>query len=358
MSTASLERNSNLINHSATPAVAVVVPGLFGPMSGLDETGQQPHVPLLEKVLARADVNSVAGDGLDATLFGLFGLTPHDDLDLPLAPYCRLADEGCQDDGFYFIAAPVFLRPDRDRVLLFASDDLHFSQQEAEQLAGLLQEHFQAEGWQLSVPVPHRWYLGLRQSPAVRTHSLEQAVGRNMDLFLPFGAEASHWHRILNEIQMLFHGAELNRQREEQGLVPINGLWIYGGGRFRSPEPSGYHHVWSDHPLAKGLARATQIEPEPVEAWSASGTFQGTGLLVLDGLYKPVQDADPYSWCEGLESVAEQIEGLVAQVRGGTLKQLDIYPCNGECYRITRAGLRRFWRWGRTVSELLDKGCG
>ncbi len=323
-------------------------------MPGLDEAGLQPHAPLLEKVLARADVHSVAGDGLDATLLALFGLTPHDGQDLPLAPYCRMADEGCQDDGFYFIAAPVFLRPDRDRVLLFASDDLQFSQQEAEQLAGLLRDHFQEEGWQLSVPVPHRWYLKLPEAPNVCTHGLDEAVGRNMDLFLPFGKDASHWHRILNEMQMLFHGAELNRQREEQGLAPINGLWIYGGGRFQLPELQSFSRVWSEYSLAKGLAAAAQIDPEPVADWSANVTLQGNGLLVLDSLHKSVLSSDPYGWSEGLEQIVRPIEALIAQVRQGTLKQLDIYPCNGERYRITRAGLRRFWRRGRPILGRLE----
>ncbi len=357
MSADSPDLNSNPSSRAVTPSLDLVVPGLFGPMPGLEETDLQPHFPQLEKALARADVRRAVGSGLDSTLCALFGMPPHEDQDLPLAPYYRLADEGRQDGGFSFIAAPVFLRPDRDRVLLFDSADLQLSQQEAEQLAGLLQDHFQEEGWQLSVPVPHRWYLGLPESPAVRTHSLEQAVGRNMDLLLPFGAEAAHWHRILNEIQMLFHGAELNRLREARGLAPINGLWIYGGGRFRAPEPSEYRQVWSDHPLARGLARAAQIEPEPVEGWT-NGTLQGAGLLVLDRLHKPVQDADPYGWCEGLERVAEQIAGLVVQVRAGAVRQLDIYPCNGECYRITRAGLRRFWRRGRAVSELMERGYG
>jgi hypothetical protein len=350
----SQDLNSKYQSRDRTSSLDVVIPALFGPMPGLDQTDLSPSFPTLDKVLARATVSSVVAHGLDSTLLSLFGLTLTEGKELPLAPYCRLADEQCKDQAFYFIAAPVHLRPDQDRVLLFDSADLQFSQSEAEQLAALLQDHFREEGWKLSVPTPSRWYLGLQQTPELGTHGLDEVVGRNMDLFLPFGAEAAHWHGTLNEIQMLFHGAELNQQRAEQGVPPINGLWLYGGGRFQVLESGPYGRVWSDLPLAKGLAAAADIQVDAVGARQA-GTFQGSELLVMDELHKPVRDTDPHGWCQQLEQVAERIEGLVEEVRCGSLKALNLYPCNGELYRITRAGLRRFWRRGRGFSERVQQ---
>lgn len=39
------------------------------------------------------------------------------------------------------------------------------------------------------------------------------------------------WRRVLNEIQMAWHDDPINQARARRGQLPVNGLWIFGGGR-------------------------------------------------------------------------------------------------------------------------------
>ena len=50
------------------------------------------------------------------------------------------------------------------------------------------------------------------------------------------------WYRLINEIQMFMHGHEINQKRLENGLLPINSLWCWGGGQL--PEPRGNEIHW------------------------------------------------------------------------------------------------------------------
>ncbi|MES9904072.1 MAG: hypothetical protein ABW168_15535, partial [Sedimenticola sp.] len=210
-------------------SVHLLVPGLLGPIPSLDSFSSLPQ---LETLLSRADNERVSGDDLESTLFPLFGIDSSPESDLPTAP-CRRIGDGCdRDERFYLQANPVFLRPDQDRLLLFDSEDLDFTKSEAESLAGLFSEHFSAESWRLEIATPHRWYLALDDQPSLTTASLSRVFGRNIDPLLPQGRDSMRWHGIMNEVQMLFHGTNLNFERESCGKLPINGLWFSGGGRF------------------------------------------------------------------------------------------------------------------------------
>jgi hypothetical protein len=85
-----------------------------------------------------------------------------------------------------------------------------------------------------------------------------EVAGRNVEPFLPAGDDAPRWRRIFNETQIMLHRQACNESREARGELPINSVWFWGAGG-----PSGvavkapYATVWSDHPLAAGLAAAS-----------------------------------------------------------------------------------------------------
>src|SRR5690606_32431554 len=46
------------------------------------------------------------------------------------------------------------------------------------------------------------------------------------------------WRRLVNEIQMRWFEHPINRARYQQGLLPVNSLWLFGGGRLNQLRPA------------------------------------------------------------------------------------------------------------------------
>lgn len=334
----------------------LIVPGLLGPMPTLDQAGVALDFKLLERLLSRARRVAHPGHDLESVLFGLFGISMENTPNPPTAPYRRIGDGAAADDRYWLQLTPIYLRPDQDRLLLFDVEDLDLTLDEANQLAQCFNSHFAEEGWQAEVRHPHRWYLSLDPEPSLKTYELTDAFGRNMDLFLPEGEEGIRWHGVLNEIQMLFYTADLNDRREQAGKGPINGLWLSGGGKLADRPQTRLTALYGDSPLLRGLARAAgqPIEPLPERAASLLGQ-EGEGLVCYDRLQRSVLCADPYGWREQLGQFENWIKSLLDAIRTKQLHSLQLYTCNGHCYQLDRAALRRFWKRRRPLADRLDR---
>jgi hypothetical protein len=328
--------------------IDLVVPGLFGSSLLIGDEEYRGRYPVLEKFVSRGRRFAAKGEDFSTTLLQLFGIPVVSANDLPVAPFCRLADGGETDETFWLIAAPVYLRADRDRLLLFDSVDLEFSRAEAAELAQLFKEHFKAQGWRLEALSASRWYLGLEQVPHITTSHLDNVQGRSIDAFLPKGRDAGRWHGILNEVQMLFHNAGVNRDREERGLAPINSLWFYGGGHFTPPPSSEYQVVGADSELARGLATAAGVRAEKLyRDLTVDLPARGRVLLVHEAPLRSLLNGDAEGWLEGLDVVEELVAGLESELRSGVLSAVNIHACDGSLYRVDKRGLKCFWKRAR-----------
>jgi len=333
--------------------IHLLVPGLLGPFPRAAGTDRSwPSLPHLATLLSRADCLPAAL-GIDGLLFSLFGYPQPADGDYPSGAVSRLADGYGPDEGFWLHAAPVFLRPDRDRVLLFDSAALEVSRREAEALASSIAEFFAEDGWTLQLGSPDRWYLGLAEAPRLLTKPLDEAVGRNMEPYLPRGPDAQEWRARLNEVQMLLHTHEVNEQREARGALPINGVWVWGGGPLPVPAPAPFRSVYAEDCLTVGLARLggapARSVPGGLEELLSDGP-EGELLVVIDRLQRSILDADVDAW----ELLAGELEErwfgpLRWAIRKGRAAELTLYPGEGPAYRIDRSRLRRFLRRTRPL---------
>jgi hypothetical protein len=309
----------------------LVVPGLLGPMRQLDAEQAGQRFPTLERWLARADRRPVPADG-EALLFRLFGLPVPEDGDLPTAALCYLADTGHPPDAFVYHATPVHLRPDQDRLLLFDAPAADLTADEAGAFVQAFNSHFAGDGWQLSAPVPQRWYLQVDAPPALHCHPLGEVVGRNIDLFLPEGPDARMWRQRLNEVQMLFHGLAVNAQREAAGRLPVNGLWLHGGGELPA---SGGLRPQVESPVTPLLEGLLRLDGRPVPE----------RLQWLGQARRAVWDANPQAWLAAAGEVDRRLQALAGEAV--------LYPGDGLSYRYRAAHRWRLWRRPRPMADQL-----
>lgn len=338
----------------------LVIPGLLGPWPENHQPGfPKPQVPALERLLSRAMINALEITGADATLFELFGVRIPPDQDLPVAPVTRLADAGDATDGWWLRADPVHLRADLHQVLLFDVRALDIGSSEAQSLVEEFNRTFAADGYTLEAPYPARWYVRLENDPGVRTHHLMEVIGRDVRPLLPYGPSASRWHTLLTEVQMLFHQAGVNIERETRGQLSINSVWFWGGGELPRGVRSPAEAIYASDPLVRGLARLAGgvVNPLPATAgdWQAAAATEPDGLVVLESTRYDRVDDELQVWVDHVNMLdRDWFAPCLALLQARELDTLVLHPGNGRSYTVTSRDLRRFWRRVRPLSYHLQ----
>jgi hypothetical protein len=345
--------------------LSLVVPGLFGP-GGAQETS--PAVPSLETLLARASRRDGPPAGFEATLCALFHLSMDPERDLPIAPVTLLVDTGLADtgpadagappSGWWLRADPICLQADRERLVLFDSGFLGIEQGEADALVAEINRMLGGEGWSLQAPHPERWYLRLTGRPLLQTTPMSQVMGRDVWPHLPQGEDARAWQARLTEVQMLMHTHPVNQAREASGRMPINSLWLWGGGELPPIPHADWAQVWSHEPLARGLAALGAVGceslPGDAQEWLAR-CGPGQHLMVLDDALRPSQWGERGVWAERLARwdrlwFGPLLAALKQRGKQRRLMSLTLYSGAGAAYRVHPSDLWRWWRPRRPLA--------
>ena len=137
-------------------------------------------------------------------------------------------------------------------------------QAQAQTLVEVLNRQFESDGLQFYLGNANhqgvsRCYLRLDADPEIRTTLPETAMRRDVRPYLPQGKGAGKWNSLLNEMQMLLHDHPLNVAREQAGELPINSLWLSGGGCLPVQVNSDAGLLMGNHPFVRGLGEVTQL---------------------------------------------------------------------------------------------------
>jgi len=128
---------------------------------------------------------------------------------------------------YWMYASPISLCPDGDGLRLLASgQDLSLTTEESLFLVELFNRHFSPD-YRLWFLDSTRWILSFNQYSKIKTQPLVKVNGRRLDHHLPVGDDSLKWHCLINECQMLFSQPEVNQQRQEANLLPVNSLWVW-----------------------------------------------------------------------------------------------------------------------------------
>jgi len=301
-------------------------------------------------------VTKTAGNEMADWLCAAFGVERQQDN--PVAPFALLGDDGLPGDGYWLRADPVTVRLMRNQLILFADSANAPSAAEAAEFVAALNRHFAPDGLHFSAPHPHRWYLRLPAVPKLHTHSLARANGRNIQHFLPSGEESAPWRKLLNEAQMLLHQHPLNAAREAAGLLPVNSIWLWGGGTLSARLSAPCNRLYADDPLARGLALAAGIPtaPLPPALPENEGKMTGATLFVAHHLRDTMWQEE--AWRIGLERLDEEwLAPATNALRQGKLQRLTLIAPGESAtadLTLTRSDLWKIWRRGKSLADLFQ----
>jgi hypothetical protein len=230
---------------------------------------------------------------------------------------------------------PVHLQADMTDAVLFDSSAFSLSQTEAAHLTAGLNDYLQEYGWRVEFADPRRWYLLCERDPGWITPDVSLLNGRPVAATLTDSAYSAEWRRVLSELQIILYQQPVNAERERRGELPVNGVWIYGGG----PQPAAApYRIVSSQPLAAGIARHYKLEYSDDLQDAISSHSLDT--LVFDSVSAQIDVQQDEQWF-----------GLAWRyLRQKRLAEVVIDAGDGRRFVITPALVRRFWRRFRPLS--------
>lgn len=324
----------------------IVVPGLLSETPA--DWKPQPSLGRLERLLSRARLETMEGYGSDRWLFERLGCALPANASVPEGPLALLGDGGQPGAEFWFRATPVYLKADRDQLLVFDLEDQPLSQSDADLIASRVNEHFESEGWYLATPQPMRWYLKAPGPLDVRTVAIDQAVGNTLSGVQPEGPDSALVRRFVTEVEMLIHQLSQDPFSSSVLSSPVNGLWLQGGGLLPASEQPCVEMVHTDEPMVLGLAALAAVESATpfAEEWPDTG-----GLIVYThGLDRARRRGDQ----AGYQDIFTRITRSLCQ-RADSLGR-------GETMRVSNGGpgswlidartRKRWWRRTRRLSDM------
>ncbi|MEI7429663.1 MAG: hypothetical protein WCL27_04340 [Betaproteobacteria bacterium] len=348
--------------------LTLLVPELIWPEPADQNTFENLASPELNTLIARSRLSRRPPQSFEATLSDNFGQPDG-------APYAalRLSGEpqGQPDttEGLWIACDPVHLRFHQEHLILAEMSHLGISLEEAQVLVAALNSHLPETG-RFHALSADRWYLQVTDTQLLdgfEVPPLSLVAGRRIERVLADSSQSKGLRRLLNEIQMLLHAHPINRQRENEGRMTINSLWLWGAGQFQQRTGSAplkpFDGVWSNNPLANGLAgfSGATSHPVPPEATMvlAQAKHGSKQLVVLEDLLNPVHYENSEDYRRAITALENNwFAPLKSALAAGKISQLRIEACTAYAtlsWTCQRHDLWKFWHQPHSLAELAQQ---
>ena len=329
----------------------ILYPGLLGPDVPLEELPQREwpdsaSLPNLALLLSRAQIKVDTKQSFEQQLLSALGYVITPDGEVPIA-YIRQGT-GYVGDRPMWCLDPAYVQIDRELAYLAAMDELALTETEARQLIADINHHF-ADVLEIHYHQPQQWlvHTDLQLSTCTPSEALRQDLSR----MLPTGPDAQRWRSIVNEIQMLLHSHPVNEARQLVGKLPVNSLWLWGGGEIETTEPH-LDMVYANHALVAAAAARNTIRHAALPDQIEPALFEKQNvLLVLTEQMQAIRQKDVYAWFAALKQLEQAVlSPLIALLKNGKLDQL-IVQSDTLHFGLNKRSLKKWWRPRKNIAS-------
>jgi len=307
-----------------------------------------PPMPSLQRLLG-VGTQSRVDDAPDALLCQAVSIEKQ--ADWPVAAISRLAENAPPEVGADYWLNVDFVHFVLQRDYFTLAGILPLAAGEAAELVASLNRHFAEDGLEfIQGGASGRCYLRLPSDPGISTTRPQQVIGLETTSYMPSGAGAARWNRLLNEMQMLMFEHPVNQAREQRGELTANSIWLSGGGVL--PQMAGLQfvervYILGETPLIKGLNLFRQMP--------SHGMPQNAQQLLS-------YDADS-TWLAINKNAGMQNEGawfapLLHALKQGKLMQLTLLfeqPGHLVKLQVSPRDTWKFWRKSLPLADFLPQ---
>jgi hypothetical protein len=292
----------------------------------------------------------------EAWLGHALGLAPAPASPDACAPFAAAAMRGFgldPADGVWFLVHPVHLQISRNHLLMADPRQLTLMDAESRALFDAAKPYFDEVGKPLLYGDAHTWFVRADDWAGLHTASPDAAVGQNLHAWMPEGACALATRKLQNEVQMLWHDHPVNQARQENGLIPVNSFWLWGGAPAVAPHLGAALFV-ADVP--SWLAALADPGRRAVEAAAVTWPGGDDALVVLGALISAGLGSDWSLWLMHMQRLErEWFAPVLAALKDGRIKRVTLVLSHRDAYAqfgSTRNAQRKFWR-KPTLKKLL-----
>ncbi len=256
---------------------------------------------------------------------------------LSVAPYTATADGMELGSEYCMRADPVSLVAAASKVFLMGPGGYDLNTAERQRLEQSFNQQFAADGLNFRFPNNQRWYI---QLPTALIPTELMPAPRSLlggDIADAASKLNAYWQRSFTEAQMLLYADPLRLQREQSGIPPLSGLWLWGGGQL----------VDGIEQVATGITCAGKSS-------LLQGLASATGASWQDSI--AADTADVVHWCaEQSGSAIEQLAELEQDVFQPLLQvvnsggQIQLHSIDAGIWHISKSFI---WPWQKNLTAL------
>lgn len=272
------------------------------------------------------------------------GLMFHSDDAFPHAAYSRYVTDRQSTAAVWLKLSPVQYTSASSGLILHQIDPNQLSQEEIDQLTDLLQTVAVESKISVETSADGAWLVNAEQHSSIETIPLYGVRDKPVALHLPAGQGATFWARWLAECEMTLHDHAFNRERENRGLPPVSGFWLWGGGPLPDATPTALPAQLLTTDLAlQGMALRHGVG---TAGFHLSDMDTNTTLVVAADLTLTASQRsaeDLMQWLTWLDE--EWLRPALQMLARGRLSSLQLIdPAGGAAWRLNRIDLKKFWR--------------
>lgn len=174
---------------------------------------------------------------------------------LAMAAILRQRDFADAGKDLWLRADPVYIQAEIGTARILAWDNLSVSDADHQAILSAFQPLFGDAGFELSRSRGQGFYLrGLHNSIIPEFAPASDVLGGDLTGHLPPDRK---WVALFNECQIILHNHPINVSRQRQGLLPVNGLWFWGGGILPDQISHGFKQIDSSSDDLQALVSAS-----------------------------------------------------------------------------------------------------
>ncbi|HXA46862.1 MAG TPA: hypothetical protein VNW52_04475 [Burkholderiaceae bacterium] len=243
--------------------------------------------------------------------------------------------------GYWFILHPVHIHIARDHLVLTDNRRSILSEEHSRALFESVLPSFAEAGKTLCYGNAATWFVRADDWCNLQTATPDAACGHNVDIWMPKGDGERAWRKLQNEVQMTWHEHAVNDARAEQGLPPINSLWLWAGAdASQSVVDPTFAHTGQSAVFggidASGNNLASLLEMSPQ-----------LHFLVLGDLCEAALAEDWAVWLERMHALElAWFAPVLAALRSGELTQVKLiigHHAQLREFTVTKSSLLKFW---------------